>query len=266
MKDSLFDLTGKVAVVTGGNGGIGLGCAIGLANAGADIAVWGRNKDKNLAAVAQLEAVGARVKGIHVDVTDRAAIDVATAQTVEALGGIDILIANAGINVRKRPEEFTSAEWHQVMDGNITSVFECAQAIYPEMKKRGGGKIVTIGSLTSIFGFGVSPVYAAAKGAVVQLSKSLASAWGQDNIQVNSILPGWIKTDMTQRAQADEKFNDLVLERTPAGRWGSPSDLAGAAVFLSSKASDFVTGVAIPIDGGFSSVLFLLDSPPGITQ
>ncbi len=263
MKNPLFDLTGKVAVVTGGNGGIGLGCAIGLANAGADIAVWGRSQSKNNSAVQQLTSLGVRAVGIVVDVTDREAIDSATSQTVRELGGIDVLIANAGINIRKRPEEFSISEWHQIMDANITSVFECAQSIYPEMKKRGGGKIVTIGSLTSIFGFGVSPVYAAAKGAVVQLSKSLASAWGKDNIQVNSILPGWIKTQMTQRAQGDEKFNELVLERTPVGRWGDPSDLAGAAVFLSSKASDFVTGTAIPIDGGFSSVLFLFDAPPG---
>jgi 2-deoxy-D-gluconate 3-dehydrogenase len=263
MKNPLFDLTGKVAVVTGGNGGIGLGCAIALANAGADIAVWGRNESKNSAAVEKLKSLGVRAIGIQVDVTDRDAIDSATIETVSSLGGIDILFANAGVNLRKRPEEFSSMEWHKVMDGNITSVFDCAQAIYPEMIKRGGGKIVTIGSLTSIFGFGVSPVYAAAKGAVVQYSKSLASAWGKDNIQVNSILPGWIRTDMTQRGQNDEKFNRLVLEGTPAGRWGNPEDLAGAAVFLSSKASDFVTGTAIPIDGGFSSSLFILDSPPG---
>jgi len=263
MTNPLFDLTGKVAVVTGGNGGIGLGCALALANAGADIAVWGRNESKNGSAVEQLAALGVRAIGIQVDVTDREAIDAATAHTIETLGGIDILIANAGTNMRKRPEEFSAAEWHQVMDGNITSVFNCVQAIYPEMKRRGGGKIVTIGSLTSIFGFGISPVYAAAKGAVVQYSKSLASAWGKDNIQVNSIIPGWIRTDMTQRGQNDEKFNELVLGGTPAGRWGNPDDLGGAAVFLCSKASDFVTGTAIPIDGGFSSALFILDSPPG---
>lgn len=263
MTSGLFDLSGRVAVVTGGNGGIGLGCAIGLARSGAEIAVWGRNQVKNQAAVATLVALGVRAIGVQVDVTDREQIDAAITQTVAEFGGIDILIANAGVNLRKRPEEFSSSEWHQVMDANLTSVFDCAQAVYPEMKKRGGGKIVTIGSLTSIFGFGISPVYAAAKGAVVQLSKSLASAWGPDNIQVNSILPGWIKTDMTQRAQGDEKFTELVLERTPAGRWGTPEDLAGAAVFFSSKASNFVTGTAIPIDGGFSSVLFLLDTPPG---
>jgi len=263
MTNSLFNLRGKVAVVTGGNGGIGLGCAIGLASAGADIAIWARNVEKSKAAVLELATHGVRVIHCEVDVTDRAQIDAAVAETIAALGGIDILIANAGVNIRKRPEEFSNTEWHQVMDANLTSTFDCAQAIYPEMKRRGGGKIVTIGSLTSIFGFGISPVYAAAKGAVVQLSKSLASAWGSDNIQVNAILPGWIKTEMTQRAQGDEKFNKLVFERTPAGRWGAPEDLAGAAVFLSSKASDFVTGTAIPIDGGFSSVLFLVDAPPG---
>lgn len=263
MTNSLFDLSGKVAVVTGGNGGIGLGCAIGLANAGADIAIWARNAEKSRSAVMKLEELGVRAIHCEVDVTQRDQIDSAVIETVTALGGIDILIANAGLNIRKRPEEFSSSEWHEVMDANLTSTFECAQAIYPELKNRGGGKIVTIGSLTSIFGFGISPVYAAAKGAVVQLSKSLASAWGSDNIQVNAILPGWIKTEMTQRAQGDEKFNKLVFERTPAGRWGAPEDLAGTAVFLSSRASDFVTGTAIPIDGGFSSALFLFDAPTG---
>jgi 2-dehydro-3-deoxy-D-gluconate 5-dehydrogenase len=139
----------------------------------------------------------------------------------------------------------------------LTSVFHCCQAAHPEMKRRGGGKIITIGSMTSLFGFNVAPVYAATKGGVVQLTKSLAAAWAKDNIQVNSILPGWIDTDLTRRGrQVVPGLQDNVVNRTPAGRWGEPLDLAGPAVFFSSRASDFVTGTALPVDGGFSSSMF----------
>ncbi len=261
MTKSLFDLHGKVAIVTGGNGGIGLGCAKGLAECGASIAIWARNTEKSASAVRELEALGARAIFCTVDVTDRKQIDTAIMETLVAFGGIDILVANAGINLRKRPESFSSEEFTDVMVGNVTSVLECAQAVYPQMKKRGGGKIITIGSMTSIFGFGISGAYAASKGAVVQLSKSLAAAWGGDNIQVNALLPGWIETEMTIETRGIPSVVDQVLARTPAGRWGAPEDLAGAAVFLSSRASDFVTGTAIPVDGGFSSTLFLVDPP-----
>ncbi|MEI6723803.1 MAG: SDR family NAD(P)-dependent oxidoreductase, partial [Betaproteobacteria bacterium] len=188
----MFNLKGKAAIVTGGNGGIGLGIARGLARAGADIAVVGRNPDKNSAAVKELATLGVRVTGITADVTNRKDVDRAVAETVAAFGGVDILVANAGTNIRRKPQEYTAEEWHQVVDTNLTSMFFCCQAAYPEMVKRGGGKIVTIGSMTSLFGFDVAPVYAATKGAAVQLTKSLASAWAKDNIQVNSILPGWI--------------------------------------------------------------------------
>lgn len=261
MSTSLFDLHGKVAVITGGNGGIGLGCALGLAQAGADIAIWARNAEKGARAIAEIEAAGVRAIFCPVDVTDRAKIDEAVAVTVSELGGIDILIASAGINLRKRPEDFSAHEMRQVWDSNITAPFECSQAVYEEMKKRGGGKIITIGSVTSVFGFGISPAYSASKGAVVQLTKSLAAAWGADNIQVNSILPGWIETDMTVESRGIPSLSDQVLNRTPAGRWGTPKDLVGTTVFLSSAASDFVTGSAIPVDGGFISTLFLVDPP-----
>lgn len=253
----MFNLKGKAAIVTGGNGGIGLGIARGLARAGADIAVVGRNADKNRAAVAELAAFGVRATGITADVTDRKDVDRAVADTVAAFGGVDILVANAGTNIRRKPQEYTAEEWHQVVDTNLTSMFICCQAAYPEMARRGGGKIVTIGSMTSLFGFDVAPVYAATKGAAVQLTKSLASAWAKDNIQVNSILPGWIDTDLTKRArQIIPALHDKVVDRTPAKRWGVPSDFEGIAVFLCSGASDFVTGTAIPVDGGFSSSLF----------
>jgi 2-deoxy-D-gluconate 3-dehydrogenase len=253
----LFDLHGKVALVTGGNGGIGLGIARGLAQAGADVAIAGRNAAKHAAAVDSLGGLGVKALGIIADVTDTSDVQRMVAQTVERLGGLDILIANAGMNIRKVPQEYSLEEWHQIVDTNLTSVFACCQAVYPEMKRRGGGKIVTIGSMTSLFGFDVGSVYAATKGAVVQLTRSLAMAWARDNIQVNSILPGWIDTDLTKRArQVVAGLHERVLQGTPADRWGQPADLAGAAVFFASRASDFVTGTALPVDGGFSSSLF----------
>ena len=253
----MFNLKGKVAVVTGGNGGIGLGIGRGLARAGANVAVVGRNAEKNASAVKELAALGVRSIGIVADVTLRNDVDRAVAETAAKLGGLDILVANAGTNIRKQPQDYTAQEWHQVVDANLTSMFICCQAAYPEMVKRGGGKIVTIGSMTSLFGFDVAPVYAATKGAAVQLTKSLASAWAKDNNQVNSILPGWIDTDLTRRArQIIPALHDKVVDRTPAKRWGAPADFEGIAVFLCSDASDFVTGTAIPVDGGFSSSLF----------
>ena len=254
---NLFDLKGKVALVTGGNGGIGLGIAKGLARAGADVAIAGRNEAKNAAALAELKALGGRAIALVADVNDGEQVRRMVADAVKAFGGLDILVANAGINIRKPPQDYSAEEWHRIVDTNLTSVFACCQAAYPEMKRRGGGKIVTIGSMTSIFGFDVGPVYAATKGAVVQLTKSLAAAWAKDNIQVNSILPGFIDTELTQGARRNiPGMQERVVNRTPARRWGEPADLAGAAVFFGSRASDFVTGTALPVDGGFSSSMF----------
>lgn len=252
-----FDLKGKIALVTGGNGGIGLGIAKGLALAGADVAIAGRNEAKNAAALAALKAEGGRAIALVADVNDAGQVRRMVADTVKTFGGLDILVANAGINIRKPPQDYSMAEWHQIMDTNLSSVFACCQAAHPEMKKRGGGKIVTIGSMTSLFGFDVGPVYAASKGAVVQLTKSLAAAWAKDNIQVNSLLPGFIDTELTQGARRNiPGMHERVVGRTPARRWGEPADLAGAAVFFASRASDFVTGTALPVDGGFSSSMF----------
>jgi 2-deoxy-D-gluconate 3-dehydrogenase len=181
--------------------------------------------------------------------------------TETEFGGVDILVANAGINIRKAPENYLPNEVDQIIKVNLTGVFDCCQAVYPAMKKRGGGKIITIGSLTSVFGFGIAPIYSATKGAVVQLTMSLANAWGRDNIQVNSVLPGWIKTDLTEQTRSLPDFVNKVLDRTPAGRWGEPEDFAGIAKFLGSSDSDFITGVSIPVDGGFTSTLFLVDPP-----
>ncbi len=251
----LFDLTGRVALVTGGNGGIGLGMAKGLAAAGAAVMIAGRNGAKNAEAVRALTELGAKAASLEVDLTREADCRSMSVETARRLGGLHILVNNAGTNIRKRPEEYTVADWHAVIDTNLTSAFLASQAAYPEMVRAGFGKVINIGSMMSIFGGVMHGPYGASKGGLVQLTKSLAVAWAKQNIQVNAVLPGWIDTDLTKRARREiEGLHDRVLARTPAGRWGDTADFAGIAVFLASSASDFVTGAAIPIDGGYSSV------------
>jgi len=243
-----FDLTGKVAIVTGGNGGIGLGMARGLAQAGAKVVVAGRNVAKSAAAAKDIGG-----DAIEVDVKSEASLQALIAQTVKRHQRLDILVNNAGINIRKQPQEYTLAEYHEVMNTNLTSAFNLSQLAYPEMKKAGGGKIINIGSMMSIFGASFTTPYATSKGGIVQMSRAMACAWARDNIQVNCVLPGWIDTELTKGArQQVEGLHERVLARTPAGRWGDPADFAGIAVFLASGASDFLTGTAIPVDGGYS--------------
>ena len=252
----MFDLKGRVAIVTGGNGGIGFGMAKGLAKAGARVVVAARNEQKSSAAVRELKALGSDAFALAVDVTDEGAVQTMVDETVRRCGRLDILVNNAGINIRKPAHEMPLDDWKQVIDTNLTSVFVCARAVYPHMKRGGGGKIINIGSMLSIFGASFAPAYGASKGGLVQLTKSLAVTWAPERIQVNAILPGWIDTDLTQRARQQlEGLNERVLARTPAGRWGAIDDFAGIAVFLSSAASDFVTGTAIPVDGGYSTQL-----------
>ena len=248
-----FNLKGKVAIVTGGNGGIGLGMAHGLADAGADIAVVGRNEDKSKAAVADLTARGVRAISVATDVTDKEAVGRMVERVRRELGRVDILVNNAGINIRKPPHALELDEWSSVIDTNLTSAFLCSKAVHPAMKAAGGGKIINIGSMMSIFGASFAPAYAASKGGIVQFTRACACAWAADNIQTNAILPGWIDTDLTRRARVEiNGLHDKVLGRTPAARWGAIDDFSGIAVFLASSASDFVTGTAIPVDGGFS--------------
>jgi 2-deoxy-D-gluconate 3-dehydrogenase len=248
----VFDLKGRVAIVTGGNGGIGLGMARGLAWAGAHVVVAARNREKSRAAVAELERL-APALAVEVDVTDETSVEAMVRTATERFGRVDILINNAGTNIRKPAHVLSLAEWRTVLDTNLTSAFLCSRAVYPVMRKGGGGKIINIGSMLSLFGAAFAPAYGASKGGIVQLTKSLAAAWARDNIQVNAVLPGWIDTDLTRRARQEvEGLNELVLRRTPAGRWGEAADLAGVAVFLASPASDFITGAAIPVDGGYS--------------
>ena len=249
----MFDLKGRVAIVTGGNGGIGLGMARGLAGAGARVVVAGRDQKKSRAAVEDLTSRGAEAHAIAVDVTDERAVGKLIEGTLERWGRLDVLINNAGINIRKPVHELALEEWHRVLDTNLTSAFLCSKAAYPAFKKAGGGKIINIGSMMSIFGASFAPVYSSSKGGIVQLTKSTAVAWARDNIQVNAVLPGWIDTELTQNARREVSgLHDSVLRRTPAGRWGGIDDMSGVAVFLASAASDFVTGAVIPVDGGYS--------------
>jgi 2-dehydro-3-deoxy-D-gluconate 5-dehydrogenase len=225
--------------------------AKGMAAAGASVAIAGRNAGKANAALAEL---GPNSAFVAVEIGEPESCQAMVRQTVERFGRLDILVNNAGVNERKRPELYTPEEWHAIVQTNLSGAFFAAQAAYPEMKQAGGGKIVNIGSMTSIFGVPFAAPYAASKGGIVQLTKALATAWASDNIQVNAILPGWIDTDLTRRGrQQVEGLHERVVARTPAGRWGDPADFAGVAVFLASAASDFITGAAIPVDGGYSS-------------
>ncbi len=246
----MFDLTGKVALVTGGNGGIGLGMARGLAAAGANLVLAGRNVAKGESATREL---GDGCVFVRADVTRKADCLALVSETVRRFGRLDILVNNAGTAIRGKPQDYSEAQWHTILDTNLTSAFLLSQAAYPEMVKAGRGKIINIGSMMSQFGAPFAVPYAASKGGVVQFTRALATAWATDNIQVNAVLPGWIDTELTRGARADVAgLHEAVLARTPAGRWGVPDDLSGLAVFLAAPASDFVTGAAIPCDGGYS--------------
>ena len=167
---------------------------------------------------------------------------------------MDILVNNSGIVIIKEPQDFTEAEWHHVMDTNLTSAFLCSQAAYHAMKRSGGGKMINVGSLFSILGGAIATPYASSKGGIMQMSRAMATAWAKENIQVNAVLPGWVDTDMSRDVrQQYPGLHESIENRTPAGRWGAPRDLAGIAAFLASPASDFITGTAIPVDGGFQS-------------
>jgi 2-deoxy-D-gluconate 3-dehydrogenase len=246
---NMFDLTGKVALITGGNGGIGLGIAGGLAAAGAQVVLSGRNQAKGDKAAAGLGHGAVFISG---DVTKKADCAALVEAVMARFGRLDILVNNAGIAVRKAPQDISEAEWHRVMDTNMTSAFLLSQLAYPHMAAGGGGKIINIGSVMSLFAASHTAPYAASKGAIMQFTKACAAAWAKDAIQCNCILPGWIDTDLTVAAREQVPgLNEMILARTSAGRWGKPEDLAGIAVFLASAASDFVTGAAIPCDGGY---------------
>ena len=253
---NLFDLRDRVAVVTGGNGGIGLGIAQGLASAGAQVLIAARNPEKNKAACATLTAQGAQVVAVEADVASKDDWQLIVRQALASFGRIDILVNNAGILLGKPAEAYSLEEWHAIIDVNLTGAFLGAQAVYPELKRQGGGKIINVASLTSLLGSAFNVPYTASKGGMLQLTRGLATAWARENIQVNAVLPGWIDTDLATAARARVPgIDDKILARTPAGRWGKAEDFAGVAVFLASQSSNFVNGAAITVDGGYSIAL-----------
>ena len=248
-----FNLSGKVAVVTGGNGGIGLGIARGLAEAGSRLVLAARNEEKSRRAVQELQLEGAEALAVSVDVGDESSVENLMRSTLDHFGRLDILVNNAGMNIRKTPEKLTLPEWSEVLQVNLTGTFLCSRAAYPRMKSAGGGKIINIGSMMSLFGAPFSRFMEPAR----EASSNSPSRWPRPGrwmaFRSNVILPGWIDTDLTRQGRRDvPTLHDHVLRRTPAGRWGTLADCAGTAVFLASSASDFVTGASIPVDGGFS--------------
>jgi 2-deoxy-D-gluconate 3-dehydrogenase len=251
--NGMFDLAGKVAVVTGGNGGIGRGMARGLARAGARVVIAARDATKSTQVVDELRAIGSDAFAVSMDVADESSVIAGFDEIAERCGQINILVNNAGIFLGKAPQDTLLAEWQEIMATNSTGVFLCARAVHPFLCGAGGGKVINVASLVSVFGVAHAAAYSASKGAALQLTRSLATAWASDNIQVNAVLPGWIDTPMTHDARVPGgELNDRVIARTPAGRWGEIDDFEGVAVFLASSASDFITGTAIAVDGGYS--------------
>ncbi len=247
----IFDLSGRVAVVTGGNRGIGRAIALGLAEAGASVAVLARNQAKTRAVIDDLENFKMPVYARQLDVRKRADLQPAIDEVERALGPIDILVNNAGMAVVKRALDADEKSWDTVIETNLNSVFLLSRIAARSMVKRGRGKIINLASEYAIFGSAMIPSYSASKGAVVQLTKSMAIELAPMNIQVNAILPGWIETDLTAPVKNTPQYDEIIM-RTPASRFGRPEEIAGAAIFLASDASAFVTGAIVNVDGGYS--------------
>lgn len=246
-----FRLQGQVAIVTGASRGLGQSMAVALAEAGADIVAVATSIDNLRETKEKIEALGRKVLPLACDSRDRTQIDLVVQQTLETFGRVDILINNAGTIRRAPAHEFSDEDWAAVMDTNLTGVFQFCRAAGKAMLEQGSGKIINIASLLSFSGGITVPAYAASKGGVAQLTKALANEWAKSNIQVNAIAPGYFATDNTANLRADEARNREISARIPAGRWGEPEDLTGAAVFLSSRAADYVNGAVLLVDGGW---------------
>jgi NAD(P)-dependent dehydrogenase (short-subunit alcohol dehydrogenase family) len=250
-----FDLTGKVALVTGGNSGIGLGMAKACAEAGADIAIWGTNPAKNAGAKTALEKTGRRVLALQCDVGDEQAVDRAFAETLKTMGRVDGCFANAGVGGRGTPSflQMSGEEWHRVLRVNLDGAFYTFRAAAKHMVERGGGGVlVGTASLAAIEGAARNEHYAATKGGLISMIRALCVEFARYGIRAHSVLPGWIETEMTQRTFANEKFRGNVMPRVPMRRWGAGDDFGGIAVYLMSDASAFHTGDTFVIDGGYS--------------
>jgi NAD(P)-dependent dehydrogenase (short-subunit alcohol dehydrogenase family) len=250
---SRFSLEHKVAVVTGGNGGIGLAMATGLARAGADVAIWARNAAKSEAAVASLLELGGRAVAIECDVADEGSVGAATAATVDSLGRIDVVIANAGVHGTGRfPTDFSLEEWDRVYDINVNGAFLTVRATTAQMiAQGGGGSVIITGSIGGILGIAQAPHYSSSKAAAIQMTRAFAVALARHRIRVNAIAPGFIRTEMTEESAGNAKFEEVMINlRTPMRRWGETDDFEGPAVFLASDASAFMTGTTTVVDGG----------------
>jgi 2-deoxy-D-gluconate 3-dehydrogenase len=247
----MFDLAGRVAVVTGGNGGIGRGIAMGLAEAGASVAILARNDEKNRATLTELQALGVRACARVLDITDRGALKPTIDEVERTLGPIDILINNAGIALPGGALRGAVEDWDRVIETNLSSCFFLSRLAAQSMAQRRSGKIINIASEYSQFGNPIAPSYSASKGALIQLTKSMAIELAPHNIQVNAIVPGWIESAMTAPIKSRPFFEEII-KRTPAGRFGTPEECAGTAIFLASHAADFVTGSTIFVDGGYA--------------
>jgi len=248
-----FDLTGRLALVTGGGSGLGLAIAEGLAAAGARVVINGRNREKLDAALEHLAEAGHAASVSAFDVTDEAAVAAGVAEIESAIGAIDILVNNAAMNHRKPLPEFALDEWRALLAANMDGPFLMIRAVLPGMQKRGHGKIINICSLASDIGRPNIVPYAVSKGALKMMTRALAVEAAPHNVQVNGIAPGFFKTEMNSALISNREFSSWVAKRTPAGRWGEPPEIAGAAVFLASSAADYVTGHLLYVDGGFSA-------------
>jgi NAD(P)-dependent dehydrogenase (short-subunit alcohol dehydrogenase family) len=256
MSKNLFDLSGKVALITGGNSGIGLGFAEGVAKQGADVCIWGRNTEKNATVVEQLLEFGTRVHAIECDVSIEAEVDRSFAQTLEIFGRVDSCFANSGVAKSGRFEEFSTEDWRHVMDVNLDGLFYTFRCAAKHMRQRAeagdpGGRLIGTSSLGALMGMARVEAYAASKGAVISMMQALAVEYARYGVTANSILPGHIETAMTEDNYANEKFANAILPRIPLRRWGDRSDFEGIAVYLMSEASRYHTGDSLLIDGGF---------------
>jgi len=256
MAKNLFDLNGKVALITGGNSGIGLGFAEGVAKQGADICIWGRNTEKNAAVVERLGEFGTKIHAICCDVSNEAAVQKSFAETLEVFGRVDSCFANAGVARSGRFEEFSTEEWRHVMEVNLDGLFYTLRCAAKHMKQRAetgdpGGRLIGTSSLGALMGMARVEAYGASKGAVISMMQALAVEYARWGVTANSVLPGHIETAMTEDNYANEKFANAILPRIPARRWGDRSDFEGIAAYLMSDVSSYHTGDSLLIDGGF---------------
>jgi NAD(P)-dependent dehydrogenase (short-subunit alcohol dehydrogenase family) len=258
MTRQLFDLTNKVALITGGNGGIGLGMAHGLAQAGARVVLWGQNPDKNAAAEIKLREWGGEVFVQQVDVSDEQAVVEAMAGAIARMGRVDFVAANAGVSIGAPFGEMTTENWRRVTTVNLDAVFWTFREAVKHMVERAkagdpGGSLLVTSSTSAVHGAPANQAYASTKAAVIAMARGIAVEYARYGVRANALLPGWIRSDMTARLQAWDKFNEKAIGRVPMRRWGEPDDFAGIAVYLASDASRFHTGDSIVIDGGYTS-------------